>query len=546
MLDLNEFLPEGQAPEADEISAFERLKRTPHVLQTWAAFSEVLSNRRGSTTTREVLDEAILNWPDLNDLRLARCDWATSAGDRCLLRTDIDYLKECSDISEIPLRHLLALAHFEDDVLLLKTYFPLASATALENSKVKIGRLLFKVACRLGDIQAIQDFFAHNHLLKTKEPSLSYCVDLLFQWGHPERVEKLLLWASDSITMAHFVPAVLKRNRMMLQHSGIYRPILFHRLGLRDKGPVETEACTINLLDFEDFESGGKKVETIRAGYQALFNQDWQSATHIFETAQQSFNLMPRTNLKIDYLRGILQQIQTNKAPDRDLVQSHLDETEVIWSPCQDPQKISLFFLPGGSSFGRSIPYFLLDYLMASIGYGSVFIRDKKLLSGAGGLSTIAATAQASVDHLRKSLDTIGCEHPLVVGASGGGFGALHYGLRIRASRIIVFSGGTVGRSADMAALGDKRMKNLILAVDKLNPVQNFVGPVRKTLAEIKDPPPITMVYGGLSIGDRKQAEDLSDFQNVALTPIESSREHGTFFPYLIKYGPRGLTNQIG
>lgn len=140
-------------------------------------------------------------------------------------------------------------------------------------------------------------------------------------------------------------------------------------------------------------------------------------------------------------VEGIQQAIafeQSLKPPLRCLIPTFCPTQSVICSPSTTADCLVILFSGGARRF--PVPLTLLDRFFA--GYGVVVVRlvDKNGSFYLDGISELGSSFEESVESLRKIAQGYGARKIITFGNSAGGVGALHYGVALNASHILVYS----------------------------------------------------------------------------------------------------------
>jgi len=206
------------------------------------------------------------------------------------------------------------------------------------------------------------------------------------------------------------------------------------------------------------------------------------------------------------------------------------DGSELVMSPKGDTRRVAIVFT-GLAERVSGLPATVFDRLLASAGYQSIFLRDRSRCGFACGIGSLAPTARDTIDILRERIASPDREELLVIGASGGGFSSLHYGIELGADRIIVFSGGTVCLPEDLEAVGDFRVPVIARRTRKRAGPRDFVRPVREA------PPDILLHYPSDMAADAGHAHHLAGSPGVRLHAWPDARRHNIMLEALCRYG---------
>ena len=225
----------------------------------------------------------------------------------------------------------------------------------------------------------------------------------------------------------------------------------------------------------------------------------------------------------------------------RDLIAD--DGSELVMSPKGDTRRIAIVFT-GLAERVSGLPATIFDRLLANAGYQSIFLRDRSRCGFACGIGSLAPNARDTIDILRERIASPDREELLVIGASGGGFSSLHYGIELGADRIIVFSGGTVCLPEDLEAVGDFRVPVIARRTRKRAGPRDFVRPVREVLAGHPAPPDILLHYPSDMAADAGHAHHLAGSPGVRLHAWPNARRHNIMLEALCRFGLTSPSDQ--
>ncbi len=98
----------------------------------------------------------------------------------------------------------------------------------------------------------------------------------------------------------------------------------------------------------------------------------------------------------------------------------------------------------GGIDFGlSSLPFGYVDALLSSYRANVVYLRDFAFRAYFEGISSLAPTAEQTLDRLREILERLGTRRLITIGYSVGGFAAIRYGAQLGAQAAISFGAPT-------------------------------------------------------------------------------------------------------
>lgn len=94
----------------------------------------------------------------------------------------------------------------------------------------------------------------------------------------------------------------------------------------------------------------------------------------------------------------------------------------------------------GGIDFGlSSLPFGYVDALLSTYRANVVYLRDFNFRAYFEGISSLASSAEQTLDRLREILERLGTRRTITIGYSVGGFAAIRYGARLGAEAAISF-----------------------------------------------------------------------------------------------------------
>ncbi len=115
------------------------------------------------------------------------------------------------------------------------------------------------------------------------------------------------------------------------------------------------------------------------------------------------------------------------------------------------------------------------------------------------------------------------------IGSSGGGYGAIRWGLEVGARKVIGFSTPTTVRADFGRVTGDERAKILIRRVQNAVPLpeQDLAGLSRAKSGTTS----IDLLYGADNRIDSLHARNLEGIAGVSLHPLEGVQDHSILLP---------------
>lgn len=168
------------------------------------------------------------------------------------------------------------------------------------------------------------------------------------------------------------------------------------------------------------------------------------------------------------------------------------------------------------------MPLWLFQRWLSRLRAHVVYLRDfdnNHFLGGVRSLGSQEATVIA-MDHL---VSKLGVERVLCLGNSSGGYGAMLYGLRIGAEKVLSFSGAS---SLDPAFNLHLNRAEAAIAVKQAYPDARL--DLREAYLGASRPPRTLLVYGAQAWDDRIHAEHMAGAPGIELLPVDDYKGHGT------------------
>jgi hypothetical protein len=187
--------------------------------------------------------------------------------------------------------------------------------------------------------------------------------------------------------------------------------------------------------------------------------------------------------------------------------------------PRERAETALLLFCGGRGNLGLplAVTHSWIGRLKASL----IYLRDFRHYYFLGGVSSLAATRDATIAALRRIIASLGTKRIACYGASAGVFGALHYGLDLEADAVLCV-GGTVNLSPEFNAYTLNEQRANKLRAD----LPDAPLDLRRLYAVAPHPPRVRMIYGTDYWDDRIQAEYMGTLPCVTLQAIENFGEH--------------------
>ena len=174
--------------------------------------------------------------------------------------------------------------------------------------------------------------------------------------------------------------------------------------------------------------------------------------------------------------------------------------------------RVLLVFTGVGGRIGMPLP--LAHRWFGPLQVHIVYLRDLGRQAYNDGVRGLGATYGASLDALWRLTDALNARAILTCGNSVGGYGALRYGLDLRAQAMLAFSTST-SLAPPISPADEVRRRGFRPALD-LRPFFMVATPPARTL----------LVYGAECIVDARQAERLAGAPGVSLQALPGCERH--------------------
>jgi hypothetical protein len=176
---------------------------------------------------------------------------------------------------------------------------------------------------------------------------------------------------------------------------------------------------------------------------------------------------------------------------------------------------------------------FTMPVVLAHRWFGSqpasvVYLRDLRGMLGAGGYPSLGPDRAVSVARLRAILDRLGARRIVTLGASGGVFPALHYGIALGASASLCFAGPT-----DLTGEFNRQLdpsREPIFEVIRAFP--DYAVNLAPLLAGADPPMRVTLVHGESNRRDRAYAMRLAEGTRLRRLSLTDFSGHDVLYPF--------------
>lgn len=205
---------------------------------------------------------------------------------------------------------------------------------------------------------------------------------------------------------------------------------------------------------------------------------------------------------------------------------SHDGKQEIACSPISNSGKTVIMIMTNRTHFGM-IPIQTIDRYLASKDITLITCFDSQHCSGLQGFKQYSKNIEGSIEYLKDLCGQAKTQHLTVLSNSIGSYGAVHYGLALRADNIIIFSGiSDISlkrlQNRDIKQPATVKRMNDILSEDQLD--------LSQTIHQHTYKPPIRWIYGQACYIDSFHYKKVADIDNVQLTPMKLAKQHDTVF----------------
>lgn len=166
-----------------------------------------------------------------------------------------------------------------------------------------------------------------------------------------------------------------------------------------------------------------------------------------------------------------------------------------------------------------------VDAFCAAHNHSAVYLRDTDRTLFQGGVPSLAPDLEGTIDALRGMLSRLNTRRLICLGTSGGGFGAIRYGMRLEAAHILCASPPTSFDVVD--SIGDDRARLLVQRMAAQFGKENLdmLADVRAGGGKTR----LTIWFGADAREDAAHARHLEGQPGVTLVPVPDFAAHTTF-----------------
>jgi hypothetical protein len=245
----------------------------------------------------------------------------------------------------------------------------------------------------------------------------------------------------------------------------------------------------------------------------------------IGETVAMLATLMDVRDLRgsVAEVMGELRELRRHRAEDRVFLpdmraEDQASEDRGYWVVPANSDTTLIAFTGMAQRLGLSI--YFMHSLLGRLNANLIYLFDWSHSYYFGGVSGLGGDVNTTVRRLHGICADLKSRRVLCLGQSAGGFGALHYGLKLGADGIMTFSPKILpvvaGRTRDRIGTRIGRP----LTEDETN--------LRHQIASAERAPHIEIVYGTENVADVASARHLFGLPRVVERPLQGVSNHGT------------------
>jgi pimeloyl-ACP methyl ester carboxylesterase len=201
------------------------------------------------------------------------------------------------------------------------------------------------------------------------------------------------------------------------------------------------------------------------------------------------------------------------------------DGSDVIASPMGMTGTTVLVFT--GLNDRSMVPIEYVDRFCAAAGHSAIYLRDSGRTLYVDGVPSLAQDLDGTLAALQDILRDKQTSRLLCFGSSAGGFGAIRYGLRLGAERVLCASSPTNGNIDFLTTSEEKRGRMLIKRMVERFPPR--VLDFREDLLAEGQRPRLDLWYGADFAPDVAHASYLEGYPGVHLHSIDGLDRHNSF-----------------
>jgi tetratricopeptide (TPR) repeat protein len=194
---------------------------------------------------------------------------------------------------------------------------------------------------------------------------------------------------------------------------------------------------------------------------------------------------------------------------------------EAVFHRAEGAQTTLIVFGGLGGRVGVTVNVF--HAIVAPLGVNAIYLFDSDRLFHLRGNRVLGHDYAGALEGLRRLLADWHSTRVVSIGNSGGGYGALRYGLDLGAERVLGFSAPTI-MSEDFLLRYDRRARATVKRFNRLVP--DMAVDLRPLLERAPAAPRIDLYFGSDMPQDRMHAERLQGLPSVNLHPVERVGRH--------------------
>jgi alpha-beta hydrolase superfamily lysophospholipase len=182
------------------------------------------------------------------------------------------------------------------------------------------------------------------------------------------------------------------------------------------------------------------------------------------------------------------------------------------------------------------VPAHVLDHFFAQLGLTAIYLNDFSRLLFLNGIKSLGSTLETSLVALSKKNASFGQDKPLFTfGNSGGGLGAIIYGVSLGAVSSIVFSPPATVNPKHHEIMGETRARIIVQRI-----MENLDIDAVDLLPFLERAHPdylVTAYAGALSPFDKAHAELLATMPKTKIHLLEHYKSHNSFMRAANQFG---------
>jgi len=250
----------------------------------------------------------------------------------------------------------------------------------------------------------------------------------------------------------------------------------------------------------------------VRAGYFEAVEQPLTDLVQMPEVAAEARKLLAVSRqLKRWGIVGELERYEADpNTPD------FTSEAGVMLARRPNARKVIFVFTGAAKQVWISIH--LLHQVLPKDDCHVVYLRDHMGLCYLKGVDGLGDTYHATLDGMQALIRSLGDPAVYCMGSSGGGYGALRYGLDLGAEAVLAFSPSTDTDNLE-AYLADLALENIFGSSD-------VAVDIRRAYGSAATPPRVDLVFGERHEKDAEASRRLGDLPMVTLHPVAGYEHH--------------------